>query len=199
MAINKEQKIEILKDLVKKFKEAKSIGFSTTSTMTVEDFFGLRKNLREVGATYNISKKTFIKKAIKEALNIELDLSTMKGQIWFVCCNDDTISGFWKVNDLVKESKGEKITWSSCIFESELKNLEETKILAGLPSRDILLTRLVGSMKSPISSLARFFDAASKQIESNSKIKVSELKIEEKIKKQEKIKVETKEEIKIKK
>jgi len=34
-----------------------------------------------------------------------------------------------------------------------------------MPSRDTLLGRLVGSMKSPISALARFFDAASKDLE----------------------------------
>jgi len=34
-----------------------------------------------------------------------------------------------------------------------------------MPSRDTLLGRLVGSMKSPVSALARFFDAASKDLE----------------------------------
>jgi ribosomal protein L10 len=41
-----------------------------------------------------------------------------------------------------------------------------------LPSRDTLLGRLVGSMKSPISALARFFDSAAKDLESNGKTKV---------------------------
>jgi hypothetical protein len=41
-----------------------------------------------------------------------------------------------------------------------------------MPSKETLLSRLVGSMKSPISKLARFFDAAAKDIESNGKTKV---------------------------
>lgn len=180
MAVSKAKKVEILSDLIAKFKEAKSIGFAATSTLTVDDFFSLRKNLREVGATYTLAKKTLIKKALKDALDIEIDLSNLPGQIGAVCSNDDAVAGLGKVNELVKKTKGEKITWAISIFEWEIKDLEETKTIAGLPSRDTLLGRLVGSMKSPISGLARFFDAAKTQLEEQGKEKVGELEWETK-------------------
>lgn len=175
MAVTKQQKVEILNELIEKFKDAKSIGFASTTTLTVDDFYALRKDLREVWATYTLAKKTLIKKAIKDALDIDLDLSNLPGQIWAVCSNEDSVAGLGKVNDLVKKTKGEKITWAVSIFEWELKDIEETKVIASMPSRDTLLGRLVGSMKSPISGLARFFDAASKDLESNGKAKVGEL------------------------
>ena len=117
MTVTKQQKAEILAGLVEKFKEAKSIGFATTNTVTVSEFAELRTGLREVNATYNLAKKTLIKKAVKEALDIEIDLSTLEGQVGAVCSNDDAVAGLCKVNDLVKKTKGEKITWASCIFE----------------------------------------------------------------------------------
>lgn len=175
MAVSKQQKVEILAGLVEQFKEAKSIGFSTTSTLTVAEFADLRKSLREVGATYTLAKKTLIKKAIKEALDIDVDLSDLPGQIGVVCSNEDAVAGLGKVNDLVKETKGEKITWAACIFEGEYKGLEETKVLAGMPSRETLLSRLVGSMMSPVSGMARFFDAAAKELETQGKEKAWEL------------------------
>jgi ribosomal protein L10 len=46
--------------------------------VTVEEFATLRTNLREVNATYNLAKKTLIKKAIKDALDIDLDLSSLE-------------------------------------------------------------------------------------------------------------------------
>jgi large subunit ribosomal protein L10 len=172
MAVTKQQKAEILNELVAKFKEAKSIGFAATSTMTVAEFAELRTNLRSVNATYTLAKKTLIRKALKEAINIEIDLSNFEGQIGVVCSNEDAMAGLGKVNDLVKKPKFEKISWAACIFDGELKSLEETKIIAGMPSRETLLSRLVGSMKSPISGLARFFDAAAKDLESKGQTKV---------------------------
>lgn len=178
MAVSRQQKEDIFAGLVERIKAAQSIGFSATSTMTVSEFSGLRKDLREVGATYTLAKKTLIKKAVKEALNIEIDLSTLEGQIGMVCSNEDAVAGLGKVNDLVKKSKGEKITWAACIFEGELKDLEETKVIAGMPSRETLLSRMVGSMMSPLSGMARLLDAVSKEVETQGKAKAGELEAE---------------------
>jgi len=93
MAVTKQQKVEILNNLIELFKNAKSIGFAQTNTLTVEEFSNLRTSLREVSATYNLAKKTLIKKAIKEALDIDLDLSTLEGQIGVVCSNEDAVAG----------------------------------------------------------------------------------------------------------
>jgi large subunit ribosomal protein L10 len=51
----------------------------------------------------------------------------------------------------------------------------ETAKLATLPSREVLLAKLLGSMMSPLSGLARFFDAAGKDLVSKSLTKVGDL------------------------
>lgn len=180
MAVSKQQKVEIQEALVAKFKEAQSIGFAATDTMTVEEFSELRTNLREVNATYTLAKKTLIKRALKEALDIEIDLKDFVGQVGFVCSNDDAIAGLGKVNDFGKKTKWAKINWVASVFEWELKDLEETKIIASMPSRETLLSRLVWSMMSPLSGMARFLDAASKELETTGKTKVGELEGEAK-------------------
>jgi len=177
MAVTKQQKGEILAELTEKFKRAQSIGFASSSTMTVAEFGELRNSLRGVDASYNLAKKTLIVKAVKEALNIDIDLSLLEGQIWVVCSYSDAVSGLGKVNDFITKTKGKKINWSASIFEWEFKNLEDTKEIAGMPSRETLLGRLVGSMQSPLSALARFLDAAAKEVESTGKSKVGELDV----------------------
>jgi len=192
MAVSKQQKVEILNNLVERFKEAKSIGFAATNTLTVEDFSNLRTDLREVSATYTLAKKTLIRKALKDALDIDIDLSNFPGQIWAVCSNEDAVAWLGKVNDFIKKN-GEKVTWAASIFEGELKDLEETKVIASMPSRDTLLGRLVGSLQSPLSGLARFLDAASSELETTGKNKVWELEWE----KTEEVKTEEVAEVKV--
>lgn len=177
MAVSKQKKVEIFNELVEKFKSAESIGFSSTNALSVDDFAKLRASLREVGSTYTLAKKTIIVKAIKEARDIEINLSDLEGQIWVVCSNEDAVAGLGKVNDFMKaiNKDADKMEWALSIFEGELKDKEETKLIASMPSRETLLGRLVGSMKSPISGMARFFDAAAKELESTGKEKAGEL------------------------
>ena len=60
-------------------------------------------------------------------------------------------------------------------MDGRLMDGAETKKLATLPSREVLLAKLLGSMMSPLSGLARFFDAAKKDLETNNLTKVGDL------------------------
>lgn len=51
----------------------------------------------------------------------------------------------------------------------------ETAKLATLPSREVLLAKLLGSMMSPLSGLARFFDAPGKDLTAKGLTKVGDL------------------------
>lgn len=183
MALTKAQKVEVLNNLKDLIKDAKSVGFTANTGLTVEEITNLRIGLREVNATFTLAKKTLIKLAFKEVFDIEIDDSLLPNQIALVVSNEDAVSGLGKVNDFRKKVE-DKIEWAGSYFEWELKNAEETKVIASMPSKETLLGRLVGSMQSPLSSLARFFDAAAKDLEEQWKTKVGELegeKTEEKV------------------
>ena len=175
MAITRQQKIKILEELTEKFKNAQSIGFAKTTQLSVSEFEKIRNSLREVDASYTIAKKTLIIKVIKDALNIDIHTDMLEWQIWVVCSYSDSVAWLWKIDQFIKESKGKKMNWAASIFEWKLRNLEDTIEIAWIPSRDTLLGRLVGSMQSPLSALARFFDAAKNEIESSGKIKLSDI------------------------
>ena len=179
MALTKQQKIEVLNNLKELIKNAKSLGFTSNVWLTVEEITNLRIGLREVDATFTLAKKTLIKKAFKEVLDIELDDSLLPGQIALVISNDDAVAGLGKVNAFRKDVK-DKIEWAWGYFEGEIKNAEEIAQIASMPSRETLLGRLVGSLQSPLSGLARFFDAAAKDLEEKGKSKVGELEWEKK-------------------
>ena len=180
MAVTKAKKSEILNHLIAELKDAKSVWFAQTNGMTVSEFSELRADLRTVNTTYTLAKKTIVRIAVKEVLGIDLDLDLIPGQIWVVASKDDSIAWLSKTNAFIekkfnKKAPVQKITWAASIFEWEVKGLEDTKVIASMPSRETLLSRLVGSMMSPLSGMARFFDAAAKEVETQGKSKVGEL------------------------
>lgn len=198
MAVTRAKKEEILSQLIENIKNAKSVGFAQTNAMTVSEFSDLRKELRTVNTTYNLAKKTLVKIAVKEALGLDLDLNLLPGQVWVVCSNDDSIAWLSKTNAFItkvynKKAEVQKMVWVASIFDGKINGLEETKVIASMPSRETLLSRLVGSMMSPLSGMARFLDAAAKELETQGKTKAWELEG----KKEEKVEAPKVEEVKV--
>ncbi len=180
MAVTRAQKSEILSALIENIKNAKSIGFAQTNGMTASDFSDLRKELRTVHSSYNLAKKTLVRIAVKEALGLDLNLDLLPGQVWVLCSHNDAVAWLSKANAYItsvfsKKAEVQKMSWVASIFEWQINGLEETKVIASMPSRETLLSRLVGSMMSPLSGMARFLDAASKELETQGKSKVGEL------------------------
>ncbi len=179
MALTRNKKEEILTALKEKLKVANSVGFTTNSALTVEEITNLRVNLREVNAEFHLVKKTLIKIAFKEIYNIEIDNELLPNQIALVLSNDDAVAGLGKVNDFMKKGQPgeEKMSWTGSYFEWEVKNAADTKEIAGMPSRETLLGRMVGSLMSPLSGMARFLDAAATEVESQWKENLSQIEV----------------------
>lgn len=178
MAVTKAKKVAILEDLKAKMAWAQSIAFTKNEGLTVEEITRVRKELRTANSSFTLAKKTLIKIALKEVYGADIDMSMLPGQVAMLCSNKDAVEGLGKLNDLSKEivvKKVPKITFVASYFEGTIKDATETKAIAALPSRETLLGRLVGSMMSPLSGLARFLDAAKTELETQGKEKVGQL------------------------
>jgi len=183
MALTKAQKSEVLNQIKDLIKDAKSVGFTTNTGLTVEEITNLRVSLREVDATFTLAKKTLIKIAFKEVFDVEINDELLPNQIAMVVSTTDAVSGLGKVNAFRKEVE-DKIEWTGSYFEGELKDAQSTKIIASMPSRDTLLGRMVGSLQSPLSGFARLLDAISKdkaEKEGTPEVKEEAPKAEEKV------------------
>lgn len=192
MALTKAKKTEVLNNLKTILKEANSVGFTSNTGLTVEEVTALRVNLREVDANFTLAKKTLIKIAFKDVYGVELNDDMLPNQIALVLSNDDAVAGLGKVNDFMKKGQPgeEKMQWTGAFFEEEILDAAGTKEVAAMPSRDTLLSRMVGSLQSPLSALARFLDAAAKELETKGKDTLAKLDAPAKEEKKEEAKKE---------
>lgn len=178
MAVSKAKKVEQLATLEAHLKDAKSVAFTSNQKVTVAEVSSLKKDLRAQNAIFLIAKKTLIRIAFKNVYGVELDISTLPGQVALVIGKGDAIAPLGVANKYANEwKKEEKMIFVGGYMDGRLMDGTETKKLATLPSREVLLAKLLGSMMSPLSGLARFFDAAKKDLETKNLAKVGDLTV----------------------
>jgi large subunit ribosomal protein L10 len=165
MAVSKAKKSEQLAVLETHLSIATSVAFTSNTKVTVLEVSALKRDLRAQNAIFLTAKKTLIRIAFKNVYGVEVDLATLPGQVALVIAQGDPIAPLGVTNKYVNEWKKEqKMTFVAGYMEGRLMDGAETKKLATLPSREVLLAKLLGSMMSPLSGLARFFDAAGKDL-----------------------------------
>jgi large subunit ribosomal protein L10 len=176
MAVSKAKKAEQLAVLESHLKAATSVAFTSNTKVTVLEISALKKDLRAQNSIYLTAKKTLIRIAFKTVYGVEVDLATLPGQVGLVIAKGDALAPFSIANKYATDWKKEqKMTFVAGYMEGRLMDATETAKLATLPSREVLLAKLLGSMMSPLSGLARFFDAAGKDLAAKSLTKVSDL------------------------
>lgn len=151
MALTKEQKQKVIKDLEAQIKKQKSIVFIDFSKVNSKDIFALRKKLKEAGCLLKVAKKTLLRIAFGDKnkdiwQNIDISAPNQLAAVFNI---EDEISGFKTTEKFTKESENIKILGG--VFEAKFINKEEAIALARIPSKKELLAKLVGSLSSPIS------------------------------------------------
>ncbi len=176
MTVSKARKSEQLAALESELKEATCIGFTSNQKITVAEVSEMKRELRSQNAYFLVAKKTLIRIAFKNVYNTDLDISTLPGQVAIVISKGDKVAGLSVANKYAKLwKKEEKLVFVGGYLDGRIMDATETTKLAGLPSREVLLAKLLGSMMSPLSGLARFFDAAKKDLEAKGLTKVGDL------------------------
>ena len=119
---------------------------------TVPKFAELRDKLRESGSECHVAKNTYMRAALKEAglPDISADLN---GQTAFVTGEDEVCAAAKALKDFTKTSEDAAIKVG--ILDGEVIDSAKIETLASLPSRDVLLSKLLSVINEPGTSILR--------------------------------------------
>ena len=149
-------KVELKQPVVKEIAElldgAQSAVVVDYRGLTVEQDTQLRKSLREAGVTYKVYKNTMISLATKGTEFEALD-NVLEGPTAIAVSKEDATAPARILFNFSKTAP--QLELKAGIVEGTTYDAQGIKVIAEIPSRDELLGRLFGSMKSPISNLAR--------------------------------------------
>lgn len=147
-----ELKQPIVEEISANIKDAQSVVLVDYRGLTVEQDTELRKTLREAGVTYKVYKNTMMVRAFKgtdfEALNPYLE-----GPSAAAISTTDATAPARVLAEFAK--KADKLEIKAGVVEGTLYDAKGMQAIANIPSREVLISRLLGSMQSPIANFAR--------------------------------------------
>jgi len=149
-------KVELKKPVVEEISEL----LNGAATAVVVDYRGLtvaedtelRKQLREAGVVYKVYKNTMINFAIKDTEFADL-AQHLEGPTAIAVCKDDATAAARVLAKFAKTAEALEIKGG--VVDGVYCDAAGIGQIASIPSREVLLSKLLGSMQSPVTNFAR--------------------------------------------
>jgi large subunit ribosomal protein L10 len=146
----KAQKAEQLKEIKAQLDGAKAILLVDFNGLTVSQDTDLRRKMRAAGVVYTVHKNTLIGIAAKECGIEGLD-QFLSHNTALAISKDDVVAPAKIAVEFAKKNEALKI--KAGLLNNKLMSQDEIKALAALPSKEVLLAKMLSSMNAPISGL----------------------------------------------
>ena len=150
----------IIDEIKEKLDGAQSAVVIDYMGITVAQADAMRKKLREANVDYTVYKNTLVKRAIA-GTEFEGLAEVLDGPSALAISKDDATAPARVLNEVIKDFK--KMEFKAGVVEGVVYDAEGMKKIADIPSREVLLSKLLGSFKSPLSSFARVIDQIAKK------------------------------------
>lgn len=147
-----ELKAPIVQEISDSIKDAQSVVIVDYRGLTVAEDTQLRKQLREAGVTYKVYKNTFMNFAFK-GTEFESLSDVLEGPSAIAISTTDATAPARILAEFAKKAPALEI--KAGVVEGNFYDTEGMKSISSIPSREVLLSRLLGSMQSPIANFAR--------------------------------------------
>ena len=147
-----ELKQPIVAEISEVIKDAQSVVLVDYRGLTVEEDTALRKQLREAGVNYKVYKNTLMNFAFK-GTDFEALAPYLNGPSAIAVSTEDATAPARVIAEFAKKAKNLEI--KAGVVEGDLYDAKGMQAIASIPSRDVLISKLLGSLQSPITNFAR--------------------------------------------
>ncbi len=147
-----ELKQPIVDEISAGIKDAQSVVLVDYRGLTVEQDTQLRRNLREAGVTYKVYKNTLMQRAFKGTVFEDLT-PYLEGPSAMAFSTEDATAPARILAQFAKNA--DKLEIKCGVVEGNVYDAKGIATIASIPSREVLISRLLGSLQSPITNFAR--------------------------------------------
>ena len=158
-----QMKSQVVAEIVEKLQKSSSTIVVDYKGLTVEEVTELRKKMREAGVEYKVYKNTLVRRAAKEVGIAEFNDELLVGTNAIAFGYDDPIAPARVIKEFMEDHPKMKLKMG--VVEGEFYNEAQIVEFANIPPREVLLAKLLGSLKAPMSNFVYLLDALVKKEE----------------------------------
>ena len=153
-----QKNINTVEKLTDKFKNSSALYFAKYTGVNVEQAAKLRMKFIDNDVDFLISKNTLSKIAAKNAGYDDLFDNILSGQIAIAYANSDPTSPARVIKEFSKDNESFEVV--GLYFDGNLYDPSKYKELASLPTKDVLLTKFIYCLNSPMSNTVLLLSAS---------------------------------------
>jgi len=159
LSLNRSEKEAVVSEVTDLAKEAETLVLAEYRGITVADMIKLRSSARSQGVTLSVLKNTLARRAVSGS-TFEIVADQMTGPLIYGF-SVDAIAAARVVADFSKTN--DKLVIRGGATAGKALDVAGVKLLASVPSKDVLLAQLCGLLMSPISRAAVVLGALAAQ------------------------------------
>jgi len=150
--MNRQQKEAVVSGIKDMFSQADGSFLVQYKGLSVSQMQDLRSKLRQEDGLLKVTKARLMKLAVSDFESAENFKGDLKDQVGLIFAMKETPAIAKKIVDFSKENEALKII--SGLFESKVLTKDQVESLASIPSREVLLAQLVGTLQAPVAGFA---------------------------------------------
>jgi len=145
--LNKENKQQVVAELHEKLQRAKAVFLADFRGMNVGKATDLRNELRKASVEYKVVKNTLLDLASRETDKESLSPHYI-GPTAIAFSYDDPVAAAKVLSRFAKEQQA-TFKLKAGILSGKMISVADIQALADLPSREVLIAKLLGTMQAP--------------------------------------------------
>jgi large subunit ribosomal protein L10 len=151
LSLNRNEKEAVVADVTAQVGKSQTLALAEYRGLTVEHLNALRKQAREKGVYLHVLKNTLARRAVA-GTPFEVAAKSMSGPLIYGF-SQDAVAAAKVIADFAKGN--DKLVIRAGAHAGKALDANGVKALASVPSKEVLLSQLLGLMQSPVSRFAR--------------------------------------------
>ena len=160
--MKRSEKDAIIDEVAERTSKAQAVYFADFTGLTVAEQQELRREFRNAGVEYTVYKNTLVRKALERVTGYDKVYDYLVGPTGIAFCGDD-ISAPARIMKKYSDKTG-KMKLKAAVLESEVYDGSRIADLAAIPSRDELMSAILGSIEAPISGIVGALNALARDL-----------------------------------